>query len=375
MYFIHPPEFVLPSFTNSFHSYPIKQIDLGYTLNHFFQEIKAPETILLFSGTSFSNHELPQQPYAVSGNQDILILKQPAHQLPAFPGSHLIPFQEAIFAAWLSSLPDEITVIPYQLKTIRKYSSTDTAKRQFSAKFPIKQTQNSLSITVLIANYNHADTIHTAISSCLSGSILPQQIVIVDDASTDDSHDQLSKWQHQKKIQLIYLKKNGGKARALNMILSQVHTDYVIELDPDDWLDPNAFSEIANAILSWPKESPLLYGNLRKWSDQSAHQLFYKGLAKGRKIETTGELLKYKHPLGPRIYRTQSLSSIGGFPEIEYEEGRLYEDVAVLYKLLKIGPLTYTDRTFYNVRNHKNSVTQKNHTKWNGFLEFIKNWA
>jgi glycosyltransferase involved in cell wall biosynthesis len=46
-------------------------------------------------------------------------------------------------------------------------------------------------IDVVLANYNHANTINTAIDALNNQTLKPNKIYIIDDASTDDSWSKL----------------------------------------------------------------------------------------------------------------------------------------------------------------------------------------
>jgi hypothetical protein len=83
------------------------------------------------------------------------------------------------------------------------------------------------------------------------------------------------------------------------------------------------------------------------------------------------EVLSYKFPLGPRIYRTLSLKENKGFPIIDFEDGRMYEDVSILNHLLRENRLLYKDFTIYNVREHAFSITKKNPSSWSDFLKLL----
>lgn len=100
--------------------------------------------------------------------------------------------------------------------------------------------------------------------------------------------------------------------------------------------------------------------------------VLFKGVSKGVGINNRADLLSYRFPLGPRIYRTFLLKEAGGFPVVAFENGRLYEDVSVLNRLIKNSRFCYRDFTVYNVREHKESITKNNDSKWNDFLKTLR---
>ncbi|WP_164214501.1 glycosyltransferase family A protein [Virgibacillus sp. YIM 98842] len=284
-----------------------------------------------------------------------------------------IPFKEALFPAWLSTVDNSFKSFSQgMISSVRKNSTTNKVKREEIIKKYnfVKPDTEAPALSVIIANYNMEKYVNNAISSCLLQSVQPEQLLIMDDGSTDHSFRQLKHWNDREPVRVFH-KKNGGKARALNDLLPHVSSEFILELDADDWLDPDAVSVIKKQLKYLPKDISVLYGNLRKWKQYEGEVLF-KGVAKGKAVNGRKDLLSYRFPLGPRIYRTASLKEIGGFPVIAFEDGRLYEDVSVLNQLIKTFGFKYEDFTVYNVREHKESITRNHLSSWNGFLKTLQ---
>ena len=67
--------------------------------------------------------------------------------------------------------------------------------------------RNSKLITIYITNFNYANYIDKAIKSVLNQSYKNFEIIIVDDASEDNSKEILKNYESNKKISIIYNKK------------------------------------------------------------------------------------------------------------------------------------------------------------------------
>lgn len=93
------------------------------------------------------------------------------------------------------------------------------------------------SVTVLVPVYNSMGTIQNCMKHIKAikypGKL---ELVFVDDGSTDGSRDFLEK---QKGIRLIKLKKNSGKAIALNTALKTIKTEFVACMDSDTYPEEN----------------------------------------------------------------------------------------------------------------------------------------
>ncbi|SFM01546.1 glycosyltransferase family 2 protein [Salibacterium qingdaonense] len=373
------------------HSFDVSFIpeqDPGRALNRILSSIKTSYVLFLHDDDYFSSTLQPSyvnlDPYksvmTVPQHIGKAVIQQPflirtnSGNLNPFPSIGHLPFQEALLPAWLSTLENhQITAIQREgLKKINKNTSKrEREKIHFLTKYNTASMESkSPSLSIFIANYNMGSYVETALLSCILQNVQPESVFVIDDGSTDDSRTRLSEWENHPRVTFM-VKENGGKARALNEVLPHISTEFVMELDADDWLDPDAVSIVKHYLQDLPEPACVLYGNLRRWKQTADGGVLYKGLSKGRPVRAKNDLVSYRFPLGPRIYRTSALKQIGGFPVVPFEHGRLYEDVSVLMNLFKEAPLFFQNFTVYNVREHKESITKKNHSKWN---DFYKSW-
>lgn len=98
-----------------------------------------------------------------------------------------------------------------------------------------------MSISVLCANYNNAAYLDDFFSSLLKSTVVPDEIVFVDDGSSDASLSVVKKYRDLINIVLISLESNVGFANALNIGLSKCSCDYIARVDPDDIVVPQRF--------------------------------------------------------------------------------------------------------------------------------------
>ncbi len=85
--------------------------------------------------------------------------------------------------------------------------------------------------SVVIPCYNAAAYVGAAIESCLAEGIPAEQIIVVDDGSTDTT---LAVLQGVKAPICIHQQENGGPSRARNAGLKRVETPFMVFLDADD---------------------------------------------------------------------------------------------------------------------------------------------
>ncbi|XZF14318.1 glycosyltransferase family 2 protein [Chitinophagaceae bacterium MMS25-I14] len=90
-----------------------------------------------------------------------------------------------------------------------------------------------ISFSVVIPAYNAAATIERAIRSCLEQSYPPKEIIVIDDASTDNTAA-LVKQLFSSEVMFIQLRENSGPGHARNIGLDKASGTYIAFQDADD---------------------------------------------------------------------------------------------------------------------------------------------
>lgn len=94
-------------------------------------------------------------------------------------------------------------------------------------------------ISIIIPCYNTAQYIDQCLKSILSQNYQDYEIIIIDDGSTDNLLAVLAKYKENSKIKLFSYK-NQGVAQARNEGISKATGEYIMFVDPDDYITPNA---------------------------------------------------------------------------------------------------------------------------------------
>lgn len=102
----------------------------------------------------------------------------------------------------------------------------------------------SPALTVVIANYNYARYVAGAIDSAL-GQFTPVHVMVIDDGSTDGSRAIIEGY--GARVEAVF-QRNGGQVAAYNHALERVRTPYVLFLDADDTLYPEAAATVLAAF-------------------------------------------------------------------------------------------------------------------------------
>ena len=103
-------------------------------------------------------------------------------------------------------------------------------------------------VSVIIANYNGGRFIRDALASCLRQTLSDIEIIVIDDASTDDSVDQVRFLAPQdRRVQLIEMPRQMGPGHARNMGLAKARGSWLAVLDSDDIMHPERLAQLVEA--------------------------------------------------------------------------------------------------------------------------------
>ena len=102
--------------------------------------------------------------------------------------------------------------------------------------------------TVLTPSYNRAHTLGRVYESLSDQSFQDFEWVIVDDGSTDNTRELVSRWAETAIFPIHYVwQPNQHKKTAFNRGVKEAHGELIVALDSDDSLDTNALDSMARA--------------------------------------------------------------------------------------------------------------------------------
>jgi glycosyltransferase involved in cell wall biosynthesis len=105
----------------------------------------------------------------------------------------------------------------------------------------------SPTISAAMRVYNAEKYIGQSLTAILSQTRPPDEVVVVDDGSTDETQRELRRFRGE--IRLVK-QSNGGYARAFNRSFSEARGDYIAICDADDIWEPNKLERQVDALLT-----------------------------------------------------------------------------------------------------------------------------
>jgi glycosyltransferase involved in cell wall biosynthesis len=205
-------------------------------------------------------------------------------------------------------------------------------------------------ISVIIPAYNSADFLAEAIESILGQTQAVTEIVVVDDGSTDNSKSVCDRYPS---IKYIY-QANQGLPGARNKGIEVSHGEYLIFLDADDCLLPEAV-EIGLDCLDGHSEAGFVFGrylfrSINPDGSYSTQPLFDEPPA----VASYATILAAQHNIqcATAMIRRDAIESVGGFPIGE-------EDLSLFLRIAREYPIYFHDRVVSEYRYHGGNESSK----------------
>lgn len=214
----------------------------------------------------------------------------------------------------------------------------------------------NLTISIVTANFNNAPYLDDFFKSIKESSLLPSEVVIVDDASTDNSIKIISKWEKLSPcpFTVIELKRNIGFANAINLAIEKSKGDLVLRIDPDDFLHQKRIELEYNYLCTNPQidiigSNTSYYNNsLKKVVGRSSFptstQKINKGIQKGIITLSNGSFTSKKEVFKQNKYKQEFFG---------------FEEYVLFAEMVKNGVIIknlHQSLTYYRVGNQNRNI-------------------
>ncbi len=119
-------------------------------------------------------------------------------------------------------------------------------------------------VSVLIPHYNQARFLGECVNSVWAQTYPNAEVVVVDDCSTErDTATVLDELEEQDDVTVLRLERNGGPSRARNRGLEHCSGRYVLPLDADNLLLPEAIEVLVEQLSTAGEDVGFIYPNLQ----------------------------------------------------------------------------------------------------------------
>ena len=205
-------------------------------------------------------------------------------------------------------------------------------------------------VSIIMPAYNCAETISESINSVLNQTFRDWELIIVNDASVDNTFDIITDYaKKDKRIECISLVKNSGSAYAKNCAIAHAKGDFIAFLDSDDlWHKTKIEKQLSymiknNSVFSF-----------------TAYEFFYKITDRKRKYFHVPKRIDYRRYLKNTIIGNSTvMMNQKALGTIEIQEGYLEDSLTWMFYLKKGIVADGIDEVLMSYRLRKQSKTSK----------------
>jgi len=193
-------------------------------------------------------------------------------------------------------------------------------------------------LSILIAAYNEASNITNTLQSiedqCYPGEL---DVIVINDGSRDATRAIVKKYAaHNPWLRLINVRKNAGKAHALDVGLEAARHAIIVTIDADTYLYKDALIYIVERYLSDPQRTKAIAGTILvrnsrdNWVTRAQEWDYFHGIAAIKRVQSL-----YQGTLVAQgafsLYDKQALIEACGWPNT------VGEDIVLTWALLAAG--------------------------------------
>lgn len=227
-----------------------------------------------------------------------------------------------------------------------------------------------LDVTVIMPSYNRSALITRALESLRKQTCWPRQLIVVDDASNDDTVERVETWAVQTgfPVRVERLSTNSGAAVARNRGMELATTRYLAFLDTDDEHLPQSLEKLVRA-LDTHSDAVVAFGDATKMSanQHTPNAMFIRRVninTVGTRSSTDEEVFYLDEPKSILLkssliptcstcFRREDAIAAGGMP-VQYRTG---EDWMFWLRMSERGKFVFYMEDLAIVHRHPDNLT------------------
>lgn len=181
-------------------------------------------------------------------------------------------------------------------------------------------------ISVIVPVFNVEPFLHRSIDSILNQTYKDIEIILVDDGSTDRSGEICDEYADNNSKVVVFHTDNHGLSAARNLGLDHASGEYIGFVDPDDWIEPDMYEVLINKA-TFTDSDIVECGIMLEYSNRTEVREGKESTMTG--MEAVSALLKEElyNSVWNKVWKHHC------FDCCRFPEGRVFEDVAITYKV------------------------------------------
>lgn len=214
-------------------------------------------------------------------------------------------------------------------------------------------------ISIIVPVYNTEKYLDRCIRSITEQTFSDFELILIDDGSKDNSGFICDEWEKKdSRIKVIH-QKNAGAGAARNAGLRVAKGEYIGFVDSDDWIEPQMYEVMYNAIEKYSADVGMC--NISSRTEFSMHDS-YDNRKFPFELKNQEEMLSIFF----RVHGEKGILSVcqrlihkSVLKDFMFVEGTISEDVSAAYYFITHSQRTVvTNFSFYNYYNNKKGVTK-----------------
>ncbi len=232
-----------------------------------------------------------------------------------------------------------------------------------------------IKISAFIPNYNHSQYLPESIESILNQTYEADEILIIDDGSTDNSIEVIQEFQKKhKKIKLIKNEKNYGIHLTFNKALHILKNEIIAPFSADDFIMPSFF-EKAMKLFKENNDLSIVFSNSKVFQDKKPYQFrsISKEALSEQKIIYPDEFIKLSRTKNFHIascaciYKKKIVMHYGGY-RIQFKS---LTDYYLNLQIALRHPIAYIPEELSAYRLSPNSYGASIRYNWKGRINLL----
>jgi glycosyltransferase involved in cell wall biosynthesis len=218
-------------------------------------------------------------------------------------------------------------------------------------------------VSVICLCYNHERFVAETLNSVWTQTYPGLEVIIVDDASTDDSVKVIRQFLETHPVSFpvktLFLEENIGNCAAFNRAWRMSEGDFVIDLATDDVLLPDRVSRQLSQFASLPPDYGVVFSEAR-YIDEAGRPMYDHFAERYRHIRPVPQgaifpevLARYFIPSPTMTVRREVFDRLGG-----YDENLAYEDFDFWVRSSRHFRYAYLDECTTLIRKSRTSMSQ-----------------
>ncbi|WP_428231682.1 glycosyltransferase [Flavobacterium sp.] len=231
--------------------------------------------------------------------------------------------------------------------------------------------QNSPLVSVICMCYNHQKYVVQSLNSVLNQSYKNIQLIITDDASTDDSEKVIQNWlEDHPSHTFLSNTLNSGNTKTFNKALQFATGDYIIDLAADDILLEDCIEKQINTFLNSKFNNVgIVYGNVELISENNFHTGYYYAINSNKEViekPAAGDIYLAMLSQNSKICSVSAMIKKTVLERLKgFDEDLAYEDLDFWIRASRLYQFEFIDTILVQKRELENSLGSQFYKKLN----------